>query len=142
MDTSNGKTLAPGRRERKKVVCYGFKEVRYINVLDNLFAYLDFLSLIFPQVAFVFNTRDIENVLKSGWWPERDQEEAIKIMKRCETLFLEYERAHSNAFLISYEDMINKSPKIRALFDFLGAEYSETAINIVIATPHSYPTNK
>ncbi len=136
------KALLLAGQNETQVVCYGFKEVRYINVLDSLFEYLDFLQQIFPNTAIVFNTRKVEDTIKSGWWPERDRQETLQNMKKCADLFAEYEKTHPNAFLIKYEDVVSASARVRALFDFLGAEYSDDKIKQVLATPHSYPTKK
>lgn len=132
------KKLILADKDKSEISCYGFKEVRYINILDNLFEYLDFLKKIFPNAAFVFNTRKMEDVLKSGWWPERNQTETINNMIRCEKMFTSYQQDHANSFLITYEDVTNKSPKLASLFDFLGAPYLEGKIDTVLATPHSY----
>lgn len=136
------KKLLLADKDERKIVCYGFKEVRYINVLDKFPEYLNFLQKIFPNVAFVFNVRNIEDTLKSAWWAERNPEETRKAMMRCEELFKEYININSNGFLISYEDIINKSTNLNALFDFLGAEYSDNVIDKVLSTPHSYKPNK
>lgn len=132
------KELLIADKKGEDIVCYGFKEVRYINVLDDLFEYLDFLKMVFPNVAFVFNTRIVEDASKSAWWVERDPDETKNNMKRCGELFNEYVNKNSNGFLMTYEDMAGKSKKIRELFDFLGAEYSDETISRVLATPHSY----
>jgi hypothetical protein len=63
-------------------------------------------------------------------------------MIRCEKMFAAYQQTHTNSFLITYEDVLSKSPKLAALFTFLGATYLEDTIDKVLATPHSYNPRK
>ena len=53
--------------------CYGFKEIRYIEVDDQeLLGYLRFLAQIFPNPGFIFLTRDHRQVANSAWWRGQD----------------------------------------------------------------------
>jgi 2-polyprenyl-3-methyl-5-hydroxy-6-metoxy-1,4-benzoquinol methylase len=127
-----------------EIVCYGFKEVRYANVSDSLHEYLDFLSMIFPKAAFIFNTRNLDDVLKSGWWKDRDPNESRSKLQNLETVFADYHAMHDNSFCITYEDVINKTTKFKALFEFLGAPYpAAERMDKVFSTLYSYdPTQE
>ena len=54
----------------------GFKEVRYepghFPTYDDLLNYLLFLDKLFPDLRFVMNVREPEDVARSGWWPGND----------------------------------------------------------------------
>ncbi len=128
------------------IVCYGFKEIRYLPY-DNDFCveatdfsdYLDFLNLLFPNVCFVFNTRNIDDVIKSGWWKNRDPIETTKILNQAEELFKNYHYIHpDNSFMISYEDIVSQNNNLKLLYDFIGVAYDSKSILSVLSKEHSY----
>ena len=117
---------------------YGFKEIRYNELGDNLEPYLDFLQLIFPDVALIFNTRNLSDVVKSAWWGEENPKKVIRALKQVEKRFHAYAAQRSNCFEISYEDLVQQSQKLKNMFQFLGAYYDEQSIKLILDTPHSY----
>jgi len=129
-------------KEDKNIVCYGFKEIRYFELLKSgieLNKYLDFLQQIFPNVAIVFNTRNLDNVTNSIIWSDRDKILSIAALMKLENDFKSYKNNNlKNTFSISYEDIISKSENLKSLFNFLGCEYSEKAIDDVLSIPHSF----
>jgi tetratricopeptide (TPR) repeat protein len=138
------RTLLLAEQANEAQAVYGFKEIRYAeSVGEQLPEYLDFLSSIFPNPAFVFNTRKLDDVLRSAWWKESNLEVARQTLMNAENRFNEYVSSHTNCFQITYEDIVNQSGKLQAMFEFLGAPYSKEQIEIILATPHSYePSQK
>lgn len=131
--------------DNEKINCYGFKEIRYSsNHISNDFEnYLKFLSKLFPNVAFIFNTRDLNDVADSGWWKIQQKEEVIQHIKELEITFYSYmTKFPDNTFHITYEDIILKSEKLKELYRFLGAAYEEGKVNDILSKPHSYTLNK
>ena len=123
------------------VRCYGFKEIRYLRVKD-LEGYLDFLMKIFPNPAFVINTRELDEVVKSGWWVNHDPNVVKSEILNFEKRILQYSEKIKNIFYnITYSDVVNKKEKLQGLFDFIGAEYVEAEIDKVLSLPHSYTLN-
>jgi hypothetical protein len=141
-ELSRGILLAD-QYEGSEGLCLGFKEIRYIDVIDDLENYLDFLTDLFPNTALLFNTRNLEDVAKSGWWKNENEEEVLGKLRALEERFFEYASNHSNSFHIDYSDVVNKSTKLKCLFDFIGAPYHEDTVDIVLNVTHSYkPNNK
>ncbi len=119
--------------------CYGFKErYTYPEILDEFEDYLKFLSNIFPNVGFIFNTRNLNIVLESGWWRERDPEQSKQILLRTESRFNQYSIKYKNTFYIRYEDVVNKTQNLKSMFNFLGAIYCDSDIDCVLSQKHSY----
>ncbi|MCL2933077.1 MAG: sulfotransferase [Trichodesmium sp. MAG_R03] len=133
--------LLPDKKNDKNIVCYGFKEIRYFEVYQqqkNIADYLDFIAKIFPKPAFIFNVRNLDDVLKSGWWVNTDQVESRNQLMQLQNAFYTYQKNHpKNTFIISYEEVISQSDNFQLLFSFLGAEYPEN-IDKILSTPHSY----
>lgn len=117
---------------------YGFKEIRYSLAGDDFGNYLDFLSQLFPNVAFIFNTRDLQDVASSGWWKDGDRTSVIGELEALEARFSAYAGERTNCFSIRYEDVLAKGEQLRKLFNFLGAEYQPEVIEATLNTPHSY----
>lgn len=126
------------RNDDEGVACFGFKEVRYHEVGERLTEYLKFLELLFPEPAFLFLTRDLGDVLKSGWWKERDPDEVRRGLSETEDRFAAFAEDRRNCFQLTYQDMVARTDRLRAMFDFLGAPYRPDVLDIVLTTPHSY----
>ena len=127
----------------KNITCYGFKEIRYLNEMDSFFEYLEFLKKIFPKVAYIFNTRNLDDVVKSAWFAKEEPEELKKRILKLESLFAEYCGRYENGFHITYEEVVSKSRKLEEMFMFLGVKYEPEKIDHVLSLPHSYaPTQE
>jgi hypothetical protein len=122
-----------------KISCYGFKEIRYIDIMDDLIDYLDFLKKLFPHAAFIFNFRNADDVCKSGWWKEKDNKEVRETIKTFEERCFNYSENNVKiCFFIKYEEVINRSQRLKDLFYFLGANYDDKKIETILSMPHSY----
>ena len=117
---------------------YGFKEIRYNEVGDEFDDYLDFLSKLFPNTAFIFNTRNLQDVALSGWWKHDDQASVIDELGTMERRFAAYASTRDHCFSIRYEDVVTRGEQLRNLFEFLGAAYQPEVIDTILNTPHSY----
>ncbi|MGB3512308.1 MAG: sulfotransferase, partial [Microcoleaceae cyanobacterium] len=133
--------LLADKKYEKHFVCYGFKEIRYLEISQqqkDIADYLNFLAKIFPKPAFIFNVRNLDDVLKSGWWVNMNKAESRAELMELETAFHTYRETHpDNTFLISYEDVVCQSNNFQLLFNFLGAQYPEN-LDKILFTPHGY----
>jgi len=121
------------------VRCYGFKEIRYIEVDDQeLLGYLRFLTQIFPNPGFIFLTRAHREVANSAWWRGQDPLVVERELLRGEARFKEFAQGKDNCFSLDYSDMVCRTQRLRDLFGFVGAAYSDDIIADVLAKPHSY----
>lgn len=135
-------TLLADIPDGSPVHCYGFKEIRYINIQDSLLDYLDFLKKVFPKPAFIFNTRNLDNVIRSGWWTKWNELDARRQLLDLEALFASYCSTNTNGYQISYEDTIQLTPRFEKLYEFLGAEFDKDIVRRILAVPHSYNAKK
>lgn len=135
--------LVPGDTN-SKITHYGFKEIRYPYVKDQLEEYLNFLKMLFPNPCFIFNTRGLENVAKSDWWAKKTKEEVFEFLGETEKRFMEFEQKNRDcSFHIRYEEIIAKSPRLEELFSFLEIPYDSNQISRVLDKPHSvWPKGK
>ena len=122
------------------IKAYGFKEVRYYEA-EKFDKYLDFLDKVFPNVCFIFNTRNKNDVSNSSWWKNRSKDSVVKLLEDTENKFKNYAKNHpNNCFLIKYEDVINKTENLKSMFEFIGAGYVDRDIDKIINLPHGDPT--
>jgi hypothetical protein len=111
----------------------GFKEIRFH--AEPLFfpAYMGFIRRFFPKARFVFNTRDHDAVLKSGWWTDMDETRARALLDQAETLFAAQIAAHPDRCLrLRYEDYDGNPEGMRPLFDFLGEPFDAARVAAVL----------
>ena len=123
------------------VRCYGFKEIQYIDFPDALEGYLDFLRRIFPNCKIVFNTRNIDDVLKSAWWANENRDAAMERIQLLETHFSAYINKNPNAcFHLTYEDLTGNTGRVQELFQFLDETYDPHYVDEVLSVEHSTKT--
>ncbi len=130
--------LIPEKLENRDNFVFGFKEIRYDEVGDDFESYLLFLRKLFPESAFIFNTRNLVNVTKSGWWKNKDQQSTIENLQTLEQKFYRFYDEDEHSFHITYEDIVNKNNRLKELYSFLGAPYSQRTVDLILQIPHSY----
>jgi len=137
------KVLIPGSNLPESNICYGFKEIRFHLLEDEFESYLDFLALIFPKVCFIFNTRNLDNVLQSSFWKTKDPLETRSALSALQNKMKAYGKKHpGRTFHLRYEDMVRRSVQLQKMFQFLGAPYFPHEIERVLNKPHSFMTNQ
>ncbi len=120
---------------------YGFKEIRHLELGDDkLSRLLAFIRRIYPRSAVVFNTRDIGDVLKSGWWRNDGAPDLAGGLADFGAFCAAYARANGDhAIHLTYERLIDPDRREASrLLAFLGETLSEAAIEAVFAGAHSY----
>ena len=135
--------LLADHKEDASIRCYGFKEIRYESNLKSLPEFLSFLKMIFPNSCFIFNTRKKEDVVRSwinlNWKTEAQREASFKQLEKMEAIFSDYLNANKeDSFHITYEDVIAKNERFKAMFSFIGALYKPKKIEAVLKLKHSY----
>jgi hypothetical protein len=129
---------------RSDIECWGFKEIRYVPKAlryagkYGLPQYLDFLSGMLPASAFIFLTRNREQVANSAFWKSRDQSEAFAGMALFEKTARQWSSARRDCFWIDYEEMLSGPDKLHEMFDFMGAAFDWATIQKVMSREHSY----
>ena len=130
------------------VKAWGFKEIRYTQAgLEDkwgyqLKSYLDFMSRMFPDSAFIFLTRNHEQVVKSAFWKERKTQEAIKDIQSFENVAQQWSQGKKGAFWIDYSDIVSNNEKLISLYEFLGASYAKEKVDDILGIEHSYAGKK
>lgn len=116
----------------------GFKEIRWWK--RDLVETLEMTREIFPGARFVFNSRNVEDVIKSKWWAEQDAEEArAKIVARDTRMEQAYAALGDDVvYRIRYDDYIADPEVLRGLFTWLGEPFDRARIDEVLGTRHSF----
>lgn len=124
---------------KKKSKVFGFKEIRYFNIIKDTPPYLNFLQGILPNPLFVFLERDMEEVLQSAWWKDHHPDEIKSKFRQLYQSFNQFKVKNSkNSFTISYSDITQKSDCLVQLFDKIGAPYDPNLVDFILSVPHSY----
>lgn len=121
--------------------CTGFKEIRYHQSLlsdEERCAYLDFLAQLLPQTAFIVLTRDLQQLSQSAWWKDQSQASVVATLQPFEATLKQHFAERQDVFWLTYQDMVERTPRLPALFEFLGAEWQTDKIAAVLSKPHSY----
>jgi hypothetical protein len=112
----------------------GFKEIRWYH--DDVDQYVDWLREVFPGARFVVNTRDHDEVRRSGWWAKRPENAASLPAVEARILALA-DGLGEAAYRVHYNDYVADPTVLRGLFDWLGETYDEASVRAVLATRHS-----
>ncbi len=116
----------------------GFKEIRWWK--RDLIETLESTREIFPGARFVFNTRNIDDVIKSKWWAEQKAEAVrAKLLDREARM----DQAHAalgdeTVYRIHYDDYTADPELLRGLFSWLGESFDRERIDEVLGTKHSF----
>tara|TARA_R100001369_G_C3320077_1_gene168770 strand:- start:297 stop:950 length:654 start_codon:yes stop_codon:yes gene_type:complete len=108
--------LRPGKDTRVT----GFKEVRWHKDPKLFPIMLTFLCEFFPKTRFIFNIRDHNQVVRSGWWKNMDEAVVREELSEAESLYSDFSNAHpKQCITLQYNDYITGAPAWRHLFEFL-----------------------
>jgi hypothetical protein len=120
---------------------FGFKEIRFNEIPhEKIEKYLAFVRKIYPNAAIVFNTREISEVLKSGWWRSNYWSGLPKQLAEFGEFAESYVKAHpDHAIHVRYDNLIiSDRLEVRRLLEFFGETLSPEAVDAVFRGSHSY----
>ena len=117
----------------------GFKEIRYFDNFedDDFNLYFEFLNKNFNNSCFILNTRNHNEVVRSGCWQRENPIELIEKLSKFETSIRNIFINCTNFFEIDFYDVINQSQNLSNMFKFLGADYSHQKICELLKVKHS-----
>ena len=101
---------------------WGFKEIRYIDYLDELPRFLNFMARVLPNLGIIFNTREHASVVRNWLWPEKNVKNLPALLSKADRVFFEYAEKNKNAFICRYERVLLGKRGLSPLFDFLGTQ--------------------
>lgn len=117
----------------------GFKEIRNTQPVPQLLKYLDFLHDRFPRGCLIFNTRNLDDVMRSNTAAGHAADAArVAAADQC---FRTYAAAHpGHSHHVHYDDYVGNPAALTPLFDFLGVPFDRPAVEAVMARTHSVRT--
>ena len=111
-----------GDRKPSLIDAMGFKEIRWLPADlggTDLWSYLNFIALMFPLTKYILLTRNIEDIMKSGWWAIDGNPETAA--RAIEAFYLSARQAPvKNSFELDYSDLEPESAGLHRLAHFLG----------------------
>lgn len=114
----------------------GFKEIRWANDTRQFFPTLNFARTVFPHARFVFNTRNHDEVARSGWWADQPEDAVKARLAQAETLFKQFQNSHPGLCVhLHYNDYTADHGALKPLFDLLEEPFDRSRINAVMAKP-------
>ena len=121
--------------------CIGFKEIRWLARDlhgETLAEFFEFLHLVMPKLGLIVVTRDLESLLRSGWWPAALEMEP-GVGHEIAELYQDLDRLpNQGRFTIAYEQIVARDPHLERLFEFLGEDYNADLVERVLAKKHSF----
>jgi hypothetical protein len=116
----------------------GFKEVRYgAQIGFRITEFLRFIEDLFPKANFIFNERDIDATVKSGWWAKNANSRSI-LSRYLAAMKDAYRADADNHFWIKYEDYKDDVNGLRSLFEWINEPFDKKSIERKLAEKHSY----
>ena len=121
----------------------GFKEIRHTpNFMtdDEFRRYVDHLLAAFPGARVIFNTREVEEVTRSGWWADMPAAKVARLIDRTAARFHAYHEARpKRTILMHYNDYARDPSAFAPLFRFLGEPFDQASVADVMKRPVSKP---
>nr|WP_256447773.1 sulfotransferase [Paracoccus marinaquae] len=130
IDSFVNNVLCPPRDARY----FGFKEIRYNALGDQLPEVLDFMRFHFKDALFIFNTRNLDDVANSAWWKNWNREDVVSLVQGMDRRFAEYHAAHPEfTEMLAYENFSSDPLALKPLFEKLGEPFDEARIKSVLS---------
>jgi hypothetical protein len=126
--------------EPVRAATIGFKEIRHIFLAEGrLVHYLDFLGEVFPGCKLIFLTRNINDVLASGWWTKNEPRFVRQQVTRFRQTITKYAEEHPGRSLtLDYADLVRGEDAYVRLGDFIGIAVDQKKYLEVLSRNHSY----
>jgi Sulfotransferase family len=114
-----------GRNCAKNFRAIGFKEIRWTQIdlgETNLMDFLEFIENIFPLSKFILLTRNIDEIIVSGWWPTT---EVVSMRSHITLLYMAARATRLKSFFeIDYSELVEDGARLRAMCEFLDERYT------------------
>ena len=121
--------INPGPEQR----WVGFKEIRYHELGIDFFPLLDWINETFPNPYFLFNTRNLDDVVKSAWWAEEEKTEVIKSLEQMDKRFMLYHRKRPDrCFINNYAQLIDNPKSIKPFFRKMGLRFDSRKVRQIM----------
>ena len=120
-------------RPKQDTRVIGFKEIRWYQ--SDLTEYVAWLREVFPGARFLVNTRNHAEVLRSGWWAERDHSAGLAAAEAG--ILALADSLGDAAYRVHYDDYVADPAVLRGMFEWLGEPWDEAAVRAVMAKPHA-----
>lgn len=126
----------------------GFKEIRHTtkeHTEESFLAYIDFLMRNFEGLKIIFNTRDAEQVARSGWWVRVPRDHVLQVIRSSDRWFAKAAEKYPEAtFTIDYDEFARDHAGYRRVLDWLGVSMTDEEIATIADQKlvHLQPTKK
>jgi hypothetical protein len=122
-------------RPRPDTELAGFKEIRWAG--EDAEDFVEFVRQVFPGAKFVFNTRDLDQVARSGWWADRP-DALEEVTRQHAQLAAIAASLGDDCFHIHYNDYVSAPDGLQPLFEWLGIPWDEDMVRDALTQSHSY----
>ena len=113
----------------------GFKEIRYTQTDNKLEPLLDFMRNRFPNSFIVFNSRRVDDVVKSKWWARQPVDHVTALVTDMDKKFAEYAEKHpGRCFHVRHEETVLGAGNLDPIFEAIGERPAEEAIKSILST--------
>lgn len=118
---------------------FGFKEIRYNALGDDFPMVMDFMHHHFKNAWFIFNTRNADDVTRSGWWKDWDRDDVVRLVEGMDARFADYAAQYPDrAFLVNHADFCDDPLGLEPVFDWLGEPIDPLKTAAVLARRLEY----
>jgi len=111
----------------------GFKEIRWGGNIPFLPTLLNYAHEMFPNAHFIFNTRDHDEIARSGWWANMEPERVKAKIAKIDVAFARYlETYPGRGIHIHYNDYAKNPKALEPLFKYLGEGFDLDHVSAVL----------
>lgn len=112
----------------------GFKEIRYFQDEYETEKFLIFILATFPNSHIIFNKRTDERITQSAWYKQRNPDEVLSWVKKCEATMTKYFSEHpKRCSIVNYNEYKDNPEALKPLFEKVGLKYDEEQVKSVMS---------
>ena len=110
----------------------GFKDIHFYKDAGFFPKMMTYMLRYFPNARIIFQTRDLEQVSRSGWWKAMPQKKVIETLSAADTLYRNFAASNDRCLLFDYSSFAKGPEGVQPIFDFLGETANEEKVQAVL----------
>ena len=110
----------------------GFKDIHFYKDRAFFPRMMACMLDLFPGARIIFQTRDLEQVARSGWWKTMPRAKVIETLSAADTLYRNFAASNDRCLLFDYSSFAKGPEGVQPIFDFLGEEMDTARVEAVL----------
>lgn len=110
----------------------GFKDIHFYKDRNFFAKQMNHMLQYFPNSRIIFQTRDLQQVARSGWWKTMPAAKVVESLTVADQLYRDFGSSNDRCMLFDYAAFADGIEGVRPIFDFLGEDMDTDKVQGVL----------